>query len=114
MKHFGNINFDTLGHLNSLSGTAIKLLLLIGRDSSYPGSFSSGNIILITKDVKKTWATERNLGLSAINNSLTELVNAKYVRKIQNGLYVLNPNIIYKGAALNESKAIEEWNNVVA
>lgn len=112
-KQFVTYHIDQIDKYNNFSGGTFRLLLILMREAEYPNSklteYSSVNTIRITPLTKIAWAVELELSVSSVNNSLTELVKANIVRKIDVGTYLLNPAVAYKGPAMKENEAVKQY-----
>ena len=94
-----------LDHLALFNGTSLNINPILAellKRATYADDPNGAQQIVINKAVKKQIASKLQLAEGSINNAITEFVKNDYLRRIDRGLYIANPNYFGKG----------DWGNI--
>lgn len=100
--NFIKLYLDHLAIFNGVSLTVNPILAEILRRTTYADDVAGGQQVVINRAIKKQIAKILNCSESKINNAITVFVNNDYLRRIDRGLYEVNPNYFGKG----------DWGNI--
>jgi hypothetical protein len=100
---FIKVYYNNRKLLNELSGQEIKLLISMFKFVNYKG--------IVEYDQKLVDEVMGDLGIKqvTIRCMITKLVKKNVLRRIKPGVYMVNPDLIFKGKVYERSKAIMEY-----
>jgi hypothetical protein len=82
---------DDLSLLNKLTAGETKILLYVAASASYQGE------ALLPLVIKKRIATNAELSVQAVNNAITKFCAKGILKRLDTGLYELNPDLFARG-----------------
>lgn len=82
---------DDLSLINKLTAGETKILLYVAASASYQGE------ALLPLVIKKRIATNAELSVQAVNNAITKFCNKGILKRLDTGLYELNPDLFARG-----------------
>lgn len=89
--NFVKVYLDNILYLTDLpKGLNSTLYALLNR-------MSYGNQLVINAALKRQIAAEIDLSVSSINNAITKFVKGELLKRIDTGLYLVNPHLFGKG-----------------
>lgn len=100
--NFIKLYLDHLAIFNGVSLTVNPILAEILRRTTYADDKAGGHQVVINRAVKKRIAETLKCSESKINNAITVFVDNHYLKRLDRGLYEVNPNYFGKG----------DWGNI--
>lgn len=100
--NFIKLYLDHLAVFNGVPLNVNPILAEILRRTTYADDVSGGHQVVINRAIKKQIAQSLKCSESKINNAITVFVNKDYLRRLDRGLYEINPNYFGKG----------DWGNI--
>ena len=82
---------EDLSLLNKLTAGETRILLYIAANANYQGE------VLLPLVIKKRIATNAELSVQAVNNAITKFCNKNILKRLDTGLYELNPELFARG-----------------
>lgn len=67
---------------------------------------NSDNMIIATQ---RALAEKAQVGLNTVNETLNILIDTNFIRKVQSGVYMINPDIMFKGTKNNRMNILLEY-----
>jgi len=64
------------------------------------------NMIIATQ---RMLATKAEVGLNTVNDTLKLLIDTNFIKKIQSGVYMINPDVMFKGTKNNRMNILLEY-----
>lgn len=100
--NFVKLYLDHLAIFNGVSLTVNPILAEILRRTTYADDPAGAQQVVINRAIKKQISKILDCSESKINNAITVFVNNDYLRRIDRGLYAVNPKYFGKG----------DWGNI--
>lgn len=100
--HFIKLYLDHLAIFNGISLTVNPILANILNRTTYADDPNGGQQVVLNRAVKKRIAEAVGCSESKVNNAITVFVQNNYLKRIDRGLYVVNPEYFGKG----------DWGNI--
>lgn len=69
--------------------------------------YAQGNIFAMSKILKEDMARKIGLATRTLDNTLTQLINIKFVIRVGRNAYKINPRHVFKGSTLERNKALK-------
>ena len=102
---FIKLYIEDLSMLKKLSKTEMNVLLGIFTKASYE------NQIVLSDDLRKYLMEYANTSKGNLSNVFTVLVKKDILKRVTNGVYIINPDIAFRGKQGNRGKLIIEYFN---
>lgn len=68
--------------------------------------YAQGNPFSMAKELKEIIAKEINLSPRTLDNTLTQLIDMRFIIRIKRNVYQINPRHIFKGSTLERNKRL--------
>ncbi len=94
---FVKLYLDCLSTFKGFSKTLNPILLEFLRNMSYATSDNGGQIIYINASMKKNIAKKLNKSTDRVNQALTEFVKNGIFKRVDTGMYQVNPFLFGRG-----------------
>ena len=82
---------DDLSLLNKLTAGETRILLYVAATANYQGE------VLLPIAIKKRLAINAELSVQAVNNAITKFCSKEILKRLDTGLYELNPDLFARG-----------------
>lgn len=103
---FVKFYYDDIGRLNNLTGLQIRFLLAILKHLSYD------NMIDFDRKTKASLIENLEMTDNTFRNTVSRLAKANIIKRVANGLYIMNPDLIFKGKQGSRAKLIIQYNEL--
>jgi hypothetical protein len=99
-ESFGMMYATVLGALYKLNGSCIKVLMYCSINSKY-----NTNVIVLNSYFCEEIGRTTGLSVSAVKNAIVTLKKEKFLFRVAQGTYKINPNYFWKGQSKDRAKA---------
>ncbi len=104
--NFVKVYYEDLGKLSNLTGMQVKFLLTALKYIDY------NNMISFSKTVKKEMMVGLGISDAMFRTTVSKLAKANIIKRVANGLYIANPDLLFKGKQGKRAKMIIQYNEL--